>query len=64
MHPFVKQQMSCTDYNPNYIPLTLDWRRHGVVNPIRAQGKCGSCWAFSAIGVIESMYARKTGKLL
>jgi C1A family cysteine protease len=46
------------------IPKSIDWRDHGVVNPVRSQGKCGSCWTFSAIGVIESLYAIKTGKLL
>ena len=36
---------------------SLDWRLHGVVNPIKNQNQCGSCWAFSAISSIESAYA-------
>ena len=40
-----------------------DWRHHkGVIPGVKYQGKCGSCWAFGATGVIESNYAIRTGK--
>ncbi|KAK8805609.1 hypothetical protein WA158_002265 [Blastocystis sp. Blastoise] len=42
----------------------IDWREKNVVNAIRDQGHCGSCWAFSAISSIESANAIKTGNLL
>lgn len=45
-------------------PDTLDWREKGVVNAIKDQGQCGSCWAFSAVCTCESAYAIKTGTLL
>lgn len=38
-------------------------RDKGVVTPVRNQKNCGACWAVSAVEVIESVYAIKTGSL-
>ena len=40
-----------------------DWRKKGIVNAIKDQAQCGSCWAFSTIQGAESGYALKAGKL-
>lgn len=45
-------------------PDSFDWREKGVVNAIKDQASCGSCWAFSAIATSESAYAIKSGQLL
>ena len=45
-------------------PGSIDWREKGVVNAIKDQGQCGSCWAFGAIQSCESAYAIQTGELL
>ncbi|XP_028637210.1 cathepsin 7 [Grammomys surdaster] len=46
------------------IPKTLDWRKEGYVTPVRSQGLCGACWAFSVAACIESQLFKKTGKLI
>lgn len=40
-----------------------DWFSEGVVSPVMDQIMCGSCWAFSAVGAIESAHAIKNGDL-
>lgn len=39
------------------VPVSIDWREKGVVNPVRDQGQCGSCWAFATTANAESVWA-------
>ena len=44
-------------------PGSVDWRLKDILSPVKDQGQCGSCWAFAAAEVMESIYAINKGDL-
>ncbi|CAL5387394.1 unnamed protein product [Camellia sinensis] len=50
--------------NVTDVPATIDWREKGAVIPVKGQGQCGCCWAFSTAAAMEGINQLKNGNLI
>ncbi|XP_041005584.1 senescence-specific cysteine protease SAG39-like [Juglans microcarpa x Juglans regia] len=63
-HECSKKTFSFKYENVTMLPSAMDWRKKGAVTPIKDQGQCGCCWAFSAVAAMEGITKLSTGQLI
>jgi cathepsin L len=50
-------------FNGEELAESVDWTTQGAVTPVKDQGQCGSCWAFSTTGGMEGAWQIASGSL-
>ena len=50
------------DDAPNASMVAFNWVDRGKVTKVKHQGRCGSCWAFTSLAVVEANYLIRNGK--
>ena len=53
---FISRKDLVEDVSGYEVPKVVDWRLSRAVTPVKNQGQCGSCWAFSTAETVESAY--------
>ena len=59
MHPLHHALQYPTSFSP-MLPVAFDWKKN--LSPVKSQGLCASCWAFSSTTVMEAFISVQTKK--
>ena len=51
-------------FDESELPDYINWAEAKTVTPVKDQGRCGSWWAFTAVGALDGAHFVKSGKLL